>query len=193
MSATGRGGERHERDFYETPLDVAQKALSMLPEDLSGPMYQSYARILDVGAGTGVWGKAALKRWPNAHVEGIDLTPQSSQHCRYDVWHQRDFLTADLGKFDAVIGNPPYNQAEQFVLHGLQHLQRGGSLLLLLRLGFLEGKGRMSRIWSKHPPSDVAVLSRRVSFTGDGRTDATAYGIFRWQEGHVGPFRGTWI
>lgn len=79
-----------------------------------------------------------------------------------------------------MIGNPPYRLAEEAVRWGLTHLRFGGAVVMLLRLAFLEGQARGRGLWREFPPSRVRVLTRRPSFTGNGKTDATAYAIFEW-------------
>lgn len=37
-----------------------------------------------------------------------------------------------------------------------------------------------------YPPQTVVVRSSRVSFTGDGQSNATAYAYFIWQKGWQG-------
>ncbi len=74
---------------------------------------------------------------------------------------------------DWIITNPPYRQAEQFVRHGMLHAERTA---WLLRLNFLGSQKRVP-LHARFDP-DVHVLSKRPSFTYDGRTDATEYAWF---------------
>src|SRR5262245_27832883 len=94
--------------------------------------------------------------------------------------------------FDLVIGNPPYKHTEQFVRHGMDMLESGGYLVFLLRLNFLEGQGRGRSFWNRYPPVKVVVSSRRVSFSGDGKSNATAYAYFVWQQGYTGETKLAW-
>lgn len=189
MSATNRGAERHEYDLYETPSGVCDAALATVFADAD-------SRILDVGAGSGAWGRAARRRWPKAFIEGVDLvSPETIDKVVYNVWSEGDFLTLpDVDEqFDLVVGNPPFNLAEEFVHRGLACLKPNGQMHLLLRLNFLEGVNRRATMWSTTPLSDVRVFSKRISFTQDGRTDAAAYAFFSWRKGHQGPFAGGWL
>lgn len=188
MSATGRWADRRENDVYETPADVCEKALGLVSAS-------SDLRILDMGAGSGAWGKAARRQWPDAHIEGIDLHEQMDGV--YNVWNQVDATDAKHleGQFDLVIGNPPFNLAEQFVHAGLRYAKPEGTVLYLLRLNFLEGVARRDSLWKVSPPTLVRVFSKRISFTGDGKTDATAYALFGWVKS-LGPrawFEGGWL
>jgi hypothetical protein len=94
--------------------------------------------------------------------------------------------------FDLVMGNPPYKYAEQFVRQAYRMLEPDGHLIMLLRMNFLEGIGRAHGLWRTHPLKQTVVCSRRVSFSGDGKTNATAYAYFIWQKGWKGDTRLLW-
>jgi hypothetical protein len=91
------------------------------------------------------------------------------------------------------MGNPPYRHAEEFIRHGYDLLSVGGSLIFLLRLAFLEGKARRDGLFREMPPYQVAVCSKRPSFSGDGRTNATAFAVFHWRAGYRGAPLLTWL
>lgn len=192
MSATRRGAERAESDFYATPFGVCEAAVRVIP--LRSPD----AQVLDVGAGTGAWGRAMREVFPDAYITGVDLEDREKPSGdSYDEWHgSRDFLAttqANLGTYDAVVGNPPFSQAEEFVRHAHTLVATGGSVAFLLRLAFLEGKKRGDGLWKEFPLARLYVCSARPSFTGNGKTDATAYALFVWEKGHHGKFVGGWI
>lgn len=170
---------RHAYDFYPTPLTLAQSALSLLPDG-----YEPRA-ILDAGCGDGVWGQAARQKWGDTpHLVGTDIRDVGTLP-GYNLVYQYDFLNALSWQnlFPLVMGNPPFSQAEEFVRHAHELAARGGYVLMLLRLAMLEGQKRGADFWPHYKPVHVAVLSRRPSFTGDSKTDRTAYGVFLW---HVG-------
>lgn len=97
-----------------------------------------------------------------------------------------DFRAFDPpSRYDLVVGNPPYKYAEEFVRAGLEALESDGTMIYLLRLAFLEGQARARGLWKTHRPDKVYVLGRRPSFTGNGRTDATAYALYVWYA-HLG-------
>ena len=74
-----------------------------------------------------------------------------------------------------ILMNPPYKDAERWVLKALTE---ASSVTALLRLGFLASKRRQS-LFLTHPLSSLAVLSSRPSFVG-GRTDNSEYAWFHW-------------
>jgi len=173
--------KRRDFDFYPTPVAVCDDALSFLPTDFKPQC------ILDPGAGAGAWGIAARRRYAQALITGIEVRSETPRPAAYNFWVHSDFLLTDAQPcFDLVIGNPPYNRAEQFVKHSLAMLEDGGYIIQLLRLNFLEGQARSRGIHKRHPPQKVVVCAGRVSFTGDGKSNATAYAFFIWQKGWMG-------
>jgi hypothetical protein len=171
---------RDAHDHYPSPLPLCHAALRLIP-----PMTPRW--ILDPGAGAGVWGEAARARWPISHITGVELRRDVPRPLVYDRYERFDFVTeaAFYSGYDLVIGNPPYKHAEAFVRAALEATRTGGYVCFLLRLAFLESQERGKGLWKAHPPQTVAVCSRRPSFSGDGKTDATAYAVFVWQRGRA--------
>lgn len=181
---------RDPDDFYPTPERFIQAAL----RDLSGEGLVPKT-ILDPGAGSGAWGEVARKIWPLAHIMGVESRMVGAPPV-YDGWRNEDFRLFDAPhQFDLVMGNPPYKYAEEFLRLCLQMLADGGSMVFLLRLAFLEGQDRGLELWSRpqFKPVQILVCSERPSFTVDGHTDATAYGLFYWRKGWRGETKLTWM
>ncbi len=181
MSAAGRGGPRRPHDFYPTPAGLARAALAHV--DLTGSVGHSLT-IVDPGAGLGEWGAAARHRWPDARIIGVELAQPRPAGAVYDEWHAVDYLrwarsVPNADRPDVIIGNPPFNLAEAFIRASLGLIASGGRVVFLLRLGMLESQKRIG-LWRDCPPARVSVLTARPSFTGDGGTDAAAYGLFLW-------------
>lgn len=112
------------------------------------------------------------------HVEAADIAA-------YGYGSQQDFLDRRLeNKVDWVITNPPFRLAEQFFGHAYPMSRCG--VALLVRTVFLEGIGRLDRIFSKYPPTIVAQFSERVPMV-KGRLDrkastATGYAWVLWRK-----------
>jgi hypothetical protein len=181
VSAAGRGGPRHDHDFYPTPAGLAAAALAHV--DITGSIGHSLT-IVDPGAGLGEWGAAARHQWPDARIIGVDIAQRDPAGPCYDAWHVADYLTwarsvPDEDRPDVIMGNPPYNLAEDFIRASLSLIAPGGRVVFLLRLAFLESQKRAA-LWRDHKPARVSVLTARPSFTGDGRSDAAAYAVFLW-------------
>ena len=193
--------KRRELDFYPSPSSKVLEGLTVIAEDLEvslGCGLRTDPRILDPGAGDGVWGRECAKLWPDSYLVGVELR-EGCWDPRYDHWITGDFhdpnvlATSAHEEFDLVVGNPPYRHAEFFVRKSLNHLRIGGRLLFLLRLAFLEGQARGNGLYQEFPPKKVAVCKKRPSFTGNGKTDATAYAFILWEKGWCGEPRLSWI
>lgn len=179
---------RDKRDFYPTPRGLVRAALRLIEA-------RHIRTILDPGAGEGAWGSVASEIWPAAKIVGVDLNfPYMPPG--YDMWFNHDYLGSSAAIYsgvDLVIGNPPYKYAEEFVRQAIDDLVPGGLCLFLMRLAFLEGQDRGDCLWRECPPMSVHVLSRRPSFTGNGKTDATAYAVYLWGKGWQGDTLLKWL
>jgi len=177
---------RHPQDYYPTPLELCVEALRTA--HFCTPLRKRMT-ILDPGCGTGVWGQAARIVWPDCWLVGIDIDPDRLALAEdtgvYGELIQSRFSAVTMvPSFDLVIGNPPYSEAEMFIKRAVGMLSdraRPGSVLFLLRLAFAESQRRYQQMYSNGlKPFRIASLVERPSFTGDGKTDATAYALFEW-------------
>ncbi len=180
---------RDKLDRYYTPQRLADVLVSRLVDDGFTPATGRLS-VLEPSVGGGAFALAALSAFGDRaamHVVDVDAAAPGLRLVRgaarrRDVVRVGDFLATRLtNRHDLVLGNPPYRQAELHVRKALSSLVDGGVLGMLLRLAFLEGKGRIP-FWAEYPAAKVYALSERPSFT-DGRTDATAYGFFVWRRG----------
>lgn len=164
MSATGRGGARSPLDFYETPAWCVDELLAV-----GGFSDFGDGVILDAGCGTGAISSRLPGFFPMAQIAGCDVEfrPEFFDRCSHALFFHGDFLKMTLGhgfppdlEIKAVIMNPPYALAQEFIEHALTLTD--GPVAALLRLNFLEGSTR-SKWLSQHVP-DVWVLANRPSF-----------------------------
>lgn len=186
MSATGRGAVRVDSDRYMTPVELTDRLIARLVADRWFHTDQRL-RVLEPHAGHGAFVRSARRALPAAHITANDAIDDVTRWYQAGCDQARvgDFLTMG-GRFDLIIGNPPFAVAEAHVRHALSLLDPdGGVLAFLLRLGFLESSERIP-FWQKHPVHCLYVLSERPSFTGGG-TDASAYGLFVWQATEAEP------
>ena len=90
---------------------------------------------------------------------------------------------------EAIVTNPPYKLAEQFVEHALDLVPHVDMLLRLAfleserRRGILEGRG-LARV---HVFRNRLPMMHRDGWTGPRATSATAYAWFAWDRTHTGP------
>ncbi len=160
MSATNRGAKRQPKDFYPTPESAFKPLLEILPH---------HTNYFEPAQGDG-----RLVRWlieSGRWCDGADITTGT------------DFLTTESPK-EFIITNPPFSLAQKFVAHALTLSE---NVMMLLPLGFLGAQCR--RDWFvANEPAALFVLSKRPSFTSDGKTDAADYAWFYWGSRHRGIF-----
>lgn len=121
-----------QQEFYGLDLEVSPAVL--IPRADSETVIEAArqafaarapARILDLGTGSGALLLAALGVWPDAEGVGIDSSPPALQvvksnaarlghadrtRCALLDWTQPHWAD-DLGKFDLILANPPYVEA----------------------------------------------------------------------------------
>jgi hypothetical protein len=103
----------------------------------------------------------------------------------------RDFLTetAMPAGCEAIITNPPFQIANQFVAHALELAPR---VVMLLRLAFLESERRRG-ILEGRGLARVHVFRRRLplmhrdGWTGRRASSSVAFAWFCWDRAHRGP------
>ena len=166
--------KRFKNDLYPTPVDFCRASVAMLPN--------GHTKALDPGAGLGAWGKALREKFGNSlNLTGVDIDTKLEKSKYYDNWVRADYLKVKTDeKFDLIIGNPPYSHAEEFVRRSFDLLDKTGTIMFLLRLAFLESQERGNGLWKTNKPTIVFVSSKRLSFTGNRKSDNTAYGLFVW-------------
>ena len=181
---------RFKNDLYSKPVDFCRAALDTLN------MNYDMKNILDPGAGLGSWGKALKElvdtddRFSNAHIVGVEIDKTTYPDGEYyDEWFVEDYLSWNTKmRFDLIVGNPPFSHAEEFIEKSFELLNPGGIILFLFRLSLLESQSRGNGLWKRHIPYEVVVVSRRISFTGNRKSDDTAYALYRWEEPFMARF-----
>lgn len=164
---------RRALDAYYTPDDVALACVDAL-----APLVARGASICEPSVGGGAFVRALRERGVGGLIQGVDVDAQAPGLELCELRTVADFReTYPIA--DWIVGNPPYRDAEEHVLHALKIARVGVGFLL--RLGFLAGQGRYFRLWvgGPVPLHSVHVLAARPSFTSGG-TDATDYALFVW-------------
>ena len=182
--------DRVPADFYPTPIELSDAALDLLDRD-------DFVSCIDVGAGDGVWGESFRKRFGVMPIlTGIDIRDDAKGNTLngiYDKWIVDDYLNHNE-KYNLIFGNPPFRFANDIVKHSLDLLEQGGVLLFLLRSAFSESKKRYEIFYSVglNPKYEYQSV-RRISFTGNKKSDNTAYSIFIWEKGWKGETIKRWL
>lgn len=190
MSATGRkraqidlvpgtGHERHPDDFYATPAWATRAIIRALWGRGTGP-----AAVLDPAAGDGAILDVVRAELPHAATRAIEVDEGRARACvrKHDTTFD-DALTVEWPVASAVLCNPPFKLAMEFVERALEQ-REDDTIAFPLRLSWLAGIKRAA--FHRAAPADVYVLPRRPSFTPDGGTDSAEYAWFVWAPGRGG-------
>jgi len=136
-------------------------------------------KILDPCGGNGNFGLVLRNHYEENIIDVIEIREEErvGLHKIYDdvrIGNCLDYKT----HYDVVITNPPYSIAKEIITHYLDII-KPRETIMLLRVPFLESDKRY-KFWQEHPVNKLYVLSKRPSFRGNKKTDATAYGFFIW-------------
>jgi hypothetical protein len=168
MSSTNRGAERRLDDAYMTPPWCVRRLLDVWrPRGNSGILVEPA-----VGSGNIV---RAIGTEPFAWLtyDIREVEPVGEMHVTGDFLQ----VAARGTDAEAVITNPPYCMAEEFLRHSRACFP-GAELVFLLRIAFFASAGRLP-LWRDIGTPDLFVLPNRPSFIWGG-TDSADYGWFRW-------------
>lgn len=167
---------RAANDFYPTPKEAADVLLNRVKFE---------GKIWECACGDGALSK---------YMEDKGYTVQSSDLRTENIYGTGgvDFLKSET-QFDNIVTNPPFCLAEEFIYHSIG-LSRKKSVFLL-RLAFLESEKRF-KLFSKHPPSEVIVISKRIPFFVSGKWHKAGstfpHAWFIWDKEHKGNTSLSW-
>ena len=176
--------ERETHDFYATSPVAIDMLLNSMPE-----LYAYEIREPATGHGHMVKRMREL----GLTVQATELINRSSENmliddCEFGV----DFLTLDLGEqFNgAIVTNPPYKYAEEFIRKGIDIVADNCYVCMFLPIRYLEGKQR-KKLFKELPPLKVIISSSRIECApnGDfskGNGSAAGYAWYIWQKGFNG-------
>ena len=156
-----------QRSEPQTSLDnfpTPPWATRALLEQILNQYPLSRQACLEPACGAGHMSKVLLEYF--SRVISSDVYP-------YGFGENSDFLSSKTRtqKTDWIITNPPFRQAEKFILKGLKEASCG--VAMLTRTVFLESIGRYENLFENKPPSIVAQFCERVPMV-KGRLDARA-------------------
>jgi hypothetical protein len=174
MSQRNSGLQRIERDLYETPEWVTEALLPYLPA--------RSLRIWEPACASGKMSRV-LGRAPN-WVTATDIFAPDEIAV--------DFLEAEEaieGPHDAIITNPPYRFAAEFIARALEFQRpHAGIVAMLLRTDFDHAKSR-GKLFGDHPAfAKKIVLTKRIRWFEDSKGSPSfnhCWMIWDWR--HNGP------
>lgn len=166
MSQRDSGYERKERDLYETPEWVT---LALAPH-----LYEATFHVWEPACGSGKMVRALKST--GLEVHGTDIEDGT------------DFLKHGCNpqETDAIITNPPYVLATEFIDHALS--LGVTTVAMLLRTDFDHAKSR-ARLFGDCPTfAKKVVLTKRIQWFEDSKgSPSFNHAWFIWESGHVGP------
>lgn len=137
--------EREKHDFYATHWS----AIDLLKKKIDLPK-----QILEPACGSGCLSERLTEL--GHEVKSYDLIDRG-------YGEAQDFFKMTEPPFEgdfAIVTNPPYKYATEFVLHSLELVPEGSLVCLFLKTTFLESKGRYDKIFVTTPPSRCYSASR---------------------------------
>lgn len=187
MSSTNRGTQRNADDYYVTPHWLIEDFLAAFAENnmlVCSPELNT--RVLDPSAG-------GCDKYPMSYPAVLE-----KEGFTVESWDIREDSRANLTgvnflnvpsyesrKYDMIITNPPFNQAQAFTEHALEMVFKRGLVIMLQRLNWL-GSQKRKPMWQKLPLAAVYVHSKRPGFDPEkpSKTDSTEYAHFVFCKGH---------
>jgi hypothetical protein len=164
-------------DLYESPPEAVY---ALLKAEKLPPV------VWEPACGPGVI--VRILRAAGHTVYATDLVDYASPDQDESGW---DFLfeqQVPLG-VQAIVTNPPYKNANEFVAHGLSLCPR---VIMLLRLAFIEGQRRSTILDNGHLARVHVFRNRlptmhRAGWEGPKESSAMAFAWFVWDRDHKGP------
>lgn len=177
------GESREEHDYYATCPSAVPPLLEVLGWQSGGKLIRENS----CGAGH-------LSQMLEAYghkVVSTDLIDRGYGIAGVDFLlpHWTDYMG-----YDAVVMNPPYKHALQFVL---KSLEIAPIVCAFLRIQWLES-GARRQFFKDNPPRYVAVFSDRVKSSKNGEfpkgeSSAVCYAWYIWERGYTGAPSILWI
>ena len=174
---------RDELDRYYTQPSVARRTVQAVLPHLVRALVGGRV-LVEPSVGGGSFLSVFRELLPDVAVVGVDKDHDSaalrdyaadySVRADFGVWRPRAGL-----RIGAVVGNPPYQEAELHCRRAIELAGEDGVVAFLLPLAFRASRARAD-FWREHPAPVCRVFADRPSFTGDGKTDARDYALYAW-------------
>lgn len=142
---------RVDNDYYATPPIATNMLLDNFDVRLTGNNF------LEPCCGGGHIANAIKEYYCDVSIDCMDLVDRGYKNTKI-----QDFLEYKPDKeWDAIVTNPPYSLASEFIMKSMECLKCGGVLAMFLKVQFLEGQGRKV-LFDKYPPKYVYVFRKRI-------------------------------
>lgn len=160
-------------DLYETPAEATRALLKV----------ESFPHLIWEPA----CGRGAITRVLRAAGHGVLASDLNAYGAGQDF--QFDFLERYRTEVPAIITNPPYRVAAQFVRRATEQAPK---VAMLMRLAFLESEARrdvleQAGLARVHVFRNRLPMMHRDGWAGPRASSAIAFAWFVWERGHQGP------
>lgn len=161
-----------QRDLCMTPLSLARAIVERL-------VVLRWLRrgdcVLEPSAGDGAFVRALVEAGMRVHCCELRREEHAGLARLGATVVADDFLTR-TGCWDAVVGNPPYSDADRHVAHALRVTRPGGTVAMLLKAGWM-----MPRKRDPLRPAFAHLdgITPRPRFRGEGQ-DMSEYALHVW-------------
>lgn len=167
---------RRKNDAYYSPQWLVESIFDRRLE------YGIHGSILEPCCGDGaisnyfkfLEGKGGQHPITRVYTNDVDESVTADRHIKAQN------LILELGhEYDWIITNPPFSQAHEIVPIAYEKAKEG--IVMLLRLSWLEPCKNRQDFLKKHPPS-IIIVSKRISFTNNGKADSCTVAWFIWHK-----------
>lgn len=188
MSQRNSGYARVERDAYQTPAWVTGVLADWLVTNVVRLPWRY--TVWEPAAGEGQMVQELRRH--QLKVRATDIEP-------HDDALRFDFLAGGMlaEPFDAIITNPPYKHADDFVRRALETTKPLGLVAMLLKVDFDSAKTRADLFAECDHYRAKIVLTDRIQWfqhatSSPSENHAWFIWDWRWSQRHTGPCRTYW-
>lgn len=151
VAVAGAGGARRKDDFYPTPPEATHALVRRWSEHIPRNVWESAC------------GDGAMADVIHSYGYEVILSDVEDRGCSAII---RDFMSFDRARAPAIITNPPFNLAHEFIRHAT-NLSGATFVALLLKSTYWHA-ARREALFKTRPPSFIHPLLWRLDFDGRG-------------------------
>ena len=175
-----RNEPAESKDYYPTPPDATRAFLHTWTETQGFDLISPDRVVWEPACGEGHMAEVIREYNPHFLIAS-DIHDRGYGQVHNFMDDSEGSLTREAeGKgCNVIMTNPPFNMAEEFVVRALRVSMQ--YVAMLVRVQFLEGRGRYERLWGHHSCSDlyrpthcfsyvsrVHMVKNRIATRGDG-------------------------
>ncbi len=150
LTAGGKKENRRKLDFYPTPKNVTKALMEFLFKEKH---LDFNTKIWEPACGSGHMSEILKQYCPNVYSSDLRQTEYGDGNI--------DFLEySGKGEFDAIITNPPFSLAHQFIEKSIKETS---IVAMLLKSQYWHAKSRLD-LFTNTPPAYVLPLTWRPDF-----------------------------